>query len=329
MVTPGDHGGIVGRIRPTPPPPWPGQANGPPLQRIGRLGIRWRPAPGRIPPIQMAPTRPPEFPAPAGVVPGMVSAQKAMPTVLPHHHILQVHMQDAVRKPADKLRRVDPLPDQVTWIQGETQFMGAVQRLKDGLRAAKVECHLTGMDLQRVTQAQLPQFIQDRLKAPRKIGQRRVDFIRFGPRIPGDTVPDCRAGEPCQQVGSQPCGDPGGRYHLRGCPLPDPLGITITPDMFGQQVPHARVVSLADGGARPVAGDRGHLQPRFPEHIHLRFEGPAFTQGPLDLQMVAPACQFHRSETPAPGHSGQFREGQIGPRAGEKGKWAAHGFGSS
>jgi hypothetical protein len=120
------------------------------------------------------------------------------------------------------------------------------------------------------------------------------------------------------------CGT-GGGLDLLGGALTDAFGLTIAPDIGGQDGLVAFIDEIAHGLADKMGGNGETFQAMFGEQCPFLFDVIGFGEGAVDFKMIAPTGEFDAVITHFFDHGRELSEGEVGPLAGEKSYGSGHG----
>ena len=132
-------------------------------------------------------------------------------------------------------------------------------------------------------------------------------------------------------VSSAPSAPPSSRNCTPATPtLSEALAVTVTvrltvaPDLGWEDRAVTGIDRVTDRLADEVGADREAVQVITLEHLLQAAAVVRLREGPVDLEMVAPAGELEPVEAPLAGFCGEVLERQVGPLAGEQRDWTAH-----
>ena len=103
-----------------------------------------------------------KVPTAPGVTEPEMAAENAGQAIVPHLHILHVHVVNPIAKATQEEHGVDPLPHQVGRIEVEAERRAVVKRLEQAHGAVVVERDLSGMHLECELDSFLVEDVEDR-----------------------------------------------------------------------------------------------------------------------------------------------------------------------
>ena len=118
-------------------------------------------------------------------------------------HVLDVNVINPLGKGAQKLDRIDSLPNQMAGIEVEAELFTPIERLERSLGGIEVEGDLRGMNFQREPDAALAEDVQNRIEALGQQIEARVDLGRRQRRIGVEQMPNARTGKAVHDVDPQ------------------------------------------------------------------------------------------------------------------------------
>ena len=231
---------------------------------------------------------------------------------------------------ADELHIIHALITQVRRVVIETEARVTLHGFERTPGRGDVERDLRRVHFQGEVDVFLFKAVENRQPPLREIGKALVQIFLAGRRKGVERVPDRRAGETVDDSGKiiaafaaglgiekLPRGA-GGGFHFFGGALADAFGFAIAPDVGGQDRLVPFVNQIADGLADQVRGNGVAGKAVFGEQRPFLFDVIRFAERPVHFKVVAPAGEFHAVVAHRLDLGRKFREGEIGPLAGEE-----------
>lgn len=226
-----------------------------------------------------------------------------------------MHVKDAIGKAANELDRFDSLPVQMAGIEGEAEFFAAIECIENDFGGVDVEGDLAGVDFEGEADSAVASGIEYRMPLFGELFHGVGDEFGAWGRVACDVAPDGRAGESADDTGTEFFSQlERGDHFLRG-PLVNSGLVAVAPNIVRRERLMAFIDRIGNTLADFVISDDGQLQVVPGEEFQLVRDGVFVAEGSLDLEMIAPAAEFHAVITPFVGLHGQCFEGQVGPGA--------------
>ena len=203
-----------------------------------------------------------------------------------------------------------------------------IDRGEGTLRGGDVESDLGGVHLEGEFDPVFLEDIHDRAETVREILEAAVDLTGKHRWERIDEVPDRRAGETIDHAHAELLGRDGGLLQFLGSALADAFGITVTPDVVGENLLVPGIDVVTDGLADEVARNREAFHAVFLEEG--AFGGTIGGIGLLHFEVVALTTELDTVVAHRLGFGDDRFAIEIGPLAGEKSDGSAHdviGFG--
>ena len=219
---------------------------------------------------------------------------------------------------ADKLHRVDPLPNQMAGVEVESELVAVLQHVQCALGRVQVEGNLGGMHFQGELHAALAKHVEDWVEPLGQKIEAVVDHFRRNWREGIEQRPNARAREAVDHAHAQLLGGPGGVLQLLGGSGIDFLRIAVAPDVWWQDglVTGVNVVQHRLADQMPTDGE--HLQIVLFQQFTLLRTVVVLVERLVDLEVIAPAGQLESIVAEAANLPGQLGHGQVGPLAGKQ-----------
>jgi hypothetical protein len=265
-----------------------------------------------------------EVPAASGVTEGEVAAEDTGAAVEGNGGIFHVDVVDAIGEGADEFDGINALPDEVAGVEVEAEFLASVECLECAFGGVEVEGDFGGVYFEGEFDAAVFEDIEDGVPAFGEELEAAFDhgFGGWGEVV--DEMPDGGAGEAIDDADIEFLGGAGGFFHFFGGAVVDAGGVTITPDVIGEDAFVSGIDVIEDGLSDEVVGDGEEFEAVFFEEFAFAGAVGIVGEGFVDFEVVAPAGKFESIVAEFFGFFAECFEWEVGPLAGEEGNGTCH-----